>query len=136
MVSRKAARRSAFTLLEILIVVAIIVVVAGVGGYYLFGALESGKISASRAQMKVVEQALEAYRLANSVPPDNLEVLLMPDPANDNLPYLKEAKNIRDAWGNIFSYEYTDRMGPTLGFRTPGGTMILNKEDLNNPVGP
>jgi len=137
MVSRQAARRSAFTLLEILIVVAIIVVVAGIGGYYLFGALESGKIKASQAQMQIVEQALEAYRLNNSEPPQNLEVLLLADPANGNYPYLKEPKHIRDSWGNVFNYEYNDPVvGPILGFRSPSGQTFTNKQALNDQMGP
>jgi general secretion pathway protein G len=129
MLSRRsvALRRSGFTLLEILIVVAIIVVVAGIGGYYLFGALERGKIDAAKAQIKVIENAVEIYRLAHTVPPQNLQILLQPDAANDGAPYFKEEKAIVDPWGNIYLYEYQDAMGPTIGFKTPNGQVITNK---------
>lgn len=134
--TRLAQRRTAFTLLEILIVVAIIVVLAGIGGYYLFGALESAKIKTAISQMRTIEQAVDAFRLANSEPPQNLQVLLMPDPANDGMPYLKDQKFITDPWGNIYQYEYTSALGPTLWCITPNQQTISNQSQQGNQFGP
>jgi general secretion pathway protein G len=130
MVNRRSLlrNRSAFTLLEILIVVAIIVVVAGIGGYYLFGSLEKGKIDAAKAQLKVIATACDEYRLSWGYPPQSLQVLLQGDPHRGGAPYFGDEKPITDPWGNIYLYEYSDAMGPTLGFKTPGGQMFTNKD--------
>lgn len=123
--------RSAFTLLEILIVVAIIVVVAGVGGYYLFGALDRGKIDAAKSQMRIIETAIDAFRLNNGGPPTSLDILLQPDPANGDNPYLTEPKAIIDPWGNPYGFEYNDMRRVTIYFKSPNGRMISNRDGSN-----
>ena len=55
--SQRAARRVAFTLMEMLVVVAIIVVLAGIGGAYLMGQLERVKVNSATAQAKVLPVA-------------------------------------------------------------------------------
>lgn len=132
-------QRNAFTLLEILIVVAIIVVVAGIGGYYLFGALEKGKEDTAKAQMKVLENVINTYRLNNGGnPPQNLQILLAADPNNANLPYLKDPKAIIDPWGRQYQYEYNDTLDPTLWVQTPNGNTLSNRSGAQqqNQFGP
>ncbi len=41
-------KRAAFTLMEMLVVVAIIVALAGIGGFFLLGALEDAKVDVRR----------------------------------------------------------------------------------------
>ena len=120
-------RRSGFTLLEILIVVAIIVVVAGIGGYYLFGSLEKGKMDAARAQMRVIEQAVDEYRLNhNDRPPNSLQDLLIGDPERGGAPYFKDIKYITDPWGALYLYSYENQLNPTIYCKTPGGVVLTN----------
>ena len=43
-------------------------------------------------------------------------------------PYFKDRKPITDPWGNIYLYDYSNMMAPTLGFKTPNGTMFTNQD--------
>lgn len=130
---RSLARRSAFTLLEILIVVAIIVVVAGIGGMYLFGSLEKGKIDTAKVQMTVIEKAIKEFRLNNNGrDPQSLEMLLNGDPARDGAPYFEDIKSITDPWGNIYIFEPGNALKPNLGFNTPNGQFISNQPQQQN----
>jgi hypothetical protein len=95
---------------------------------YCFGTLTLSKIDAAKAQMRVIETAIDEYRLHHEVPPPSLAALLQPDPARGGSPYLKDIKAITDPWGNIFLYEFTDAMGPTIGFETPNGNIITNRD--------
>ena len=52
--------------MEMLVVVAIIVVLAGVGGTYLIGQLNESKVSAAERKAKTVGQALEMYNVDHS----------------------------------------------------------------------
>lgn len=134
--SLPASRRNAFTLLEILIVVAIIVVVAGIGGAYLFGALERGKQSTAKAQIKQLESQIESFRVQNQRAPESLQELLVPDQSS-GLPYIKDPNAIIDPWGNPYQYEYSDMMGPTIWCQPPTGQVISNKpQGMQNQFGP
>src|SRR5262245_35099493 len=108
--ARRAARRG-FTLMEMLIVVAIIVILAGIGGAYMFGALVTARDGVAKAKIKTLEGQCELYRLnraANNLLeefPASLDVLLQPDPANGNKPYFTDPDALKDPWGNVFVYD-------------------------------
>jgi general secretion pathway protein G len=101
--SRVLARR-AFTLMEILIVVAIIVVLAGIGGMYLFPRLDEAKEKIAKTQVKqTLTQACETFKLNNGDFPPNLEALTQAQP-NGGVPIL-EADKIMDPWGQPYGYD-------------------------------
>jgi general secretion pathway protein G len=103
--------RRGFTLMEILVVVAIIVILAGVGGYYILGAADSARKSAARLNAKTITQAIESYSLQNNGQfPPSLDVLLQKDAAG-NGPYLKSIENLIDPWGNKYQ-STTPQAGP------------------------
>jgi general secretion pathway protein G len=56
---RRAARRAAFTLLEVLIVVAILVILAGSASIAVFKYLEDAKEGRAKADMRMIEQTLQ-----------------------------------------------------------------------------
>ena len=58
---RKATRRAAFTLLEVLIVVAILVILASSASIALFRYLEDAKVGRAKNDMRVIEQAYKKY---------------------------------------------------------------------------
>ena len=58
---RRVTRRSAFTLLEVLVVVAILVILAGVASISIFRYMEDAKVSRARADMAVLEKAYKTY---------------------------------------------------------------------------
>src|SRR5580658_5801392 len=55
----KATRRAAFTLLEVLIVVAILVILAGSASIALFKYLEDAKVGRAEADMRQIEQSVK-----------------------------------------------------------------------------
>jgi general secretion pathway protein G len=107
MIARKTNQtnaRAAFTLMEMLVVVAIIVVLAGIGGYYLLPRVDEAKEKAAAAQLKILTQACETYKLNNGDFPPTLEALAAQQP-NGGAP-LMEADHMVDAWQQPYGYDH------------------------------
>jgi len=69
-----------FTLIELLVVVAIIVMLAGVGGYYLIQRYEESKISRAKIDAEALSSQIETYKLNNGDYPASIEALAQPQP--------------------------------------------------------
>ena len=102
-------RRSAgFTLLELLVVVAIIGLLAAYVGPRYVSQLNKSEVTAARTQIEALARALESYRLDNGSYPSaeiGLNALLI-RPANQprwNGPYLQKDVPV-DPWGNAYYY--------------------------------
>src|SRR5262249_32344945 len=72
--------RTAFTLLEVLVVVAIIVMLAGVGGYYLLQRYEEAKYSRAKIDAEGLSSLVEQYKLNNGEYPQSIEQLTQQQP--------------------------------------------------------
>jgi general secretion pathway protein G len=107
-------RRLAFTLMEMLVVVAIIVVLAGVGGTYLIGQLNESKVSTAKIKARNVSQACEMYLVDHSQYPGSLELLLQKDQDGKG-PYLKGVDDLKDPWGNPFQYDQSGTRNAAQG---------------------
>jgi len=111
-------RQSGFTLLELLVVVAIIGVLAGYVGPRYFSQIGKSEVNAARAQIDALEKALDQYRLDTGGYP-NAELglgALLARPNNEPKwagPYLKKAVP-PDPWGRPYLYRPTD-----TGFAMP-----------------
>ncbi|MCE2644476.1 MAG: type II secretion system major pseudopilin GspG [Betaproteobacteria bacterium] len=99
-----------FTLLEMLVVLLIIGLLVGLVGPRLFGRVETSKIQAAEAQIKMMRSAIETYRLDVGTLPttqEGLEALIKAP--NDQArarwkgPYLDDALPA-DPWGNKYQY--------------------------------
>jgi general secretion pathway protein G len=104
-----ALARAGFTLLEILIVVAIIVVLAGVGTFYLLPLLQGSKDDVALAQTKTITEAWGIYEKNNGAPP-NLQALTQRQP--NGAKAILEPDAIIDPWGKAFQF---DASGPMNG---------------------
>ncbi|NLX05440.1 MAG: type II secretion system major pseudopilin GspG [Phycisphaerae bacterium] len=119
--SRKSRtyRVKAFTLLEILLVIGIIVALGAVILPNLLGQGESAKIGTTKIQMNSVEEALEYYKLkVGSYPTtdEGLGALTDKDDVQDEEmakkwdgPYLRKSTDLRDPWGRKLNYESPGR---------------------------
>ena len=99
--------KKGFTLVELLVVMAIIALLAALVGPKLFPKLGKGKQSAAKAQIELIGQALDQFRLDVGRYPTTQEGLnaLMVNPGVDNWegPYLKKALP-PDPWGKPYQY--------------------------------
>src|SRR5438067_8302609 len=97
---RTAARRSAFTLLEVLVVVAILVILAGVASISIFRYMEDAKVGRARTDMQALEKAVKTYYTQHGdwPPPDQLASAIGP------LMDQGQAALV-DPWGNQYTYE-------------------------------
>jgi general secretion pathway protein G len=107
--------RQGFTLMEMLVVVAIIVMLAGLGGYYYMQQLDKAKQSVARNQVKTtLTQACDTYKIDHGDYPASLDALLAKDDAGG--PYLKTADALKDPWGKHYQY---NPQGPNNAGRQP-----------------
>jgi general secretion pathway protein G len=92
----RAVTRAAFTLMEIMVVVAIIVILAGVSVVAVTRYMEQARVDATRAKLKTIETAVSDFHNRNHEFPPNLETLTQP--AN-GLPAYLDRDAIVDEWG-------------------------------------
>jgi len=111
--NRKRRCREAFTLLELMIVLVILVLIIAAVGPRLLGTQKKGEINVTKIQIANFEDALKTYHVEmRSFPSteDGLQALLEP-PSDERAarkwagPYLDEEIPL-DPWGNEYQYEY------------------------------
>jgi len=132
---RKFAQRSkaiarGFTLIEILVVVAIIAALAAIVGPAVMNRLGGAKSKTAAIQIADLDKALDLFKLDVGRYPTNLEglqALVAPPPTASgwNGPYLKGSLP-SDPWGNPYRYA---NPGPN------GGVQILSLGADNAPGG-
>ncbi len=101
--------QAGFTLLELLVVVAIIGLLAGYVAPRYFSQLGKSEAGVARAQIDSLEKALDQYRLDTGRYPTTEQGLnaLVVKPANEpkwNGPYLRKGLPA-DPWGNAYLYK-------------------------------
>jgi general secretion pathway protein G len=104
-------QRSGFTLIEILVVIAVISVLAALVAPNVFRHVGSAKDAAARSQIEMLGAALDAYRLDNGRYPTTAQGLdalwepptAEPRPTNWRGPYLRKAVPL-DPWNNPYVY--------------------------------
>lgn len=120
-----------FTLLELLVVIVIIGLLAGIVAPNLFRQLSTSEVTTARAQMDALVKALDQYRLEVGHYPQTHQGLsaLMSQPTGESRwrgPYLRKEVPL-DPWGSPYIYQSPGSQGQdfqlySLGKdRMPGG---------------
>lgn len=100
----RARARGGFTLIEVLLVVAILGILAGVVVVNLSGRQEKSMIQAARASIGAILTAIDLYEVDTGRFPPNLAALVNDDGApNWSGPYLRGGLP-KDPWGTDFAY--------------------------------
>jgi general secretion pathway protein G len=98
-----------FTLVELLVVIIILGLLAGLVGPRLFGRVGQSKQATAKAQIELLGAALDQYRLdVGAYPPAGTgfsALVQNPNVANWNGPYLKKNAVPVDPWGRPYNYK-------------------------------
>lgn len=121
--AEKQVRQGGFTLVELLLVVAILGVLATVAIMNTQGMSNDARISATRSSISAIEQAARTYEIRAGKFPDSLEQLTQP---MGDRPPLLDKKSSADSWGTPFSYKKTSSF---IEIRSAGQDSAMNTED-------
>ncbi len=91
---RRIRRSRGMTLIEIMVVLVILGMVAGMIGYNVFQSLKEAQIKTARLDLQAISQGVDLYHVETGNWPDSL-VALTPK-------FLKELR--KDPWGNEYQY--------------------------------
>jgi general secretion pathway protein G len=126
---RHSGRRGAFTLLEILVVVAIIVVLAGVGGMVMLPQLERSKENTALTQVKgALSTAVQTFYLNEGRYPNNLDELCEQTQSGGKA--LLERDALLDPWKKPYQYDASGQHNrgnkPDIWTVSPSGKQLGN----------
>ena len=133
---------SGFTLMEMLVVLVIIGMLAGLVGPKLFTKVDSSKVQTAQAQVKMLKGTLEALRLDIGRFPTEGEglALLNTSPTDEKLksrwrgPYLDEALPL-DPWGNPYQYSLPGSAGQPFALYSLGADGKRGGENFDADIG-
>lgn len=133
---------SGFTLIEMLVVLVIIGLLAGLIGPRLFTKVDSAKVQTAQTQVKMLKGTLETLRLDTGRFPTEAEGLAMLNtaPADEKLksrwrgPYLDEELP-KDPWGNPYQYSIPGANGQPFALYSLGADGKRGGEGLDADLG-
>lgn len=118
---KTGSKNSGFTLIEILVVMAIIGMLAVMVAPNIFNQQAGAQRDAALSQISSLEAALDTYRLDVGEYPDSLEGLIENDSGRAawNGPYLRREVP-KDPWGNEYIYESEGRSFTLVSYGPDG----------------
>ena len=101
-------KRAGFTLVELMVVIVIIGLLATVVAINVLPSQDRAMVGKARADISVLEQAIETYRLDNLAFPDDLQALVAAPPGLARPERYREGGYVRrlpeDPWGQPYQY--------------------------------
>lgn len=129
-----------FTLIELMVVLVILGMLAGLVGPRLFGKVDSSKVKTAETQVKMLRGALQTYRLDIGNYPsssEGLNALMQPPPDVAEYwegPYLEDELPL-DPWRNPYRYEFPANTPQGFALYSLGADSEPGGEDFNADVG-
>ena len=114
----REALRQGFTLIEILVVVAIIGMLGAVAVPAYMNYLADARIATTRSLIANVDVAVKSYNMKHGKYPESLEVLQEPQEDGGD-PWLEG--DAVDPWGNTLKYEKQGKKRPKITSAGPDG---------------
>src|SRR5438270_94915 len=127
---RNEKREKGFTLIEIMIVLAIVGMLFSFVGVNVIRKYKESKVQAAKIQIASYQQALQAYYLAHNMYPHTSQGLdaLIHKPSVGKVPqnypdggYFGKKELVKDPWGNPYRYECDDYQNYTISSDGPDG---------------
>lgn len=103
------ARQDGFTLIEIMVVIAIIGLLLTIVGRTVYTNLREAKVKVTHAKITNLDGPIGDYRRHYNTVPENLRELLEPNDRNLGEPYINKDEDIYDAWDQELIYRKIDR---------------------------
>ena len=121
------AARAGFTLIEIMLVVVIIGLLAGIVSVSIPKYLEKARHNKAKADIDGIGVAIQTYYMENGKNPDNLDSLVQGDE-----PYLEKGIP-KDPWGNDYQYTYPSAHKPfKYDLKSLGLDGVESDDDIAN----
>jgi general secretion pathway protein G len=131
---RRNSGHGAFTLMELMVVIAILVVLVGIGGFYYMQTWEDAKVSAAQLQIKGdLAPACKTYRLKTQSWPPSLRDLLQKTPDGMYGPFLDSEAAVLDPWKQEYQYDpsgpHHNGLEPDIFTTVPGKGIVIGNWD-------
>ncbi len=107
----RRSARSGFTMMEMMLVLAIIAILIGIGVVTMEGVVDDAEIQKAHADMNNIEMSLIRYKTNKRTLPtqgEGIEVLIQAGSALGGTALLKP-EGIKDPWGNTYQYRNPGR---------------------------
>lgn len=123
-------RRGGFTLMEVLLVVAILLILAGLATVAITRTYKGARVNAAKLDINTISQTIDAYYLDNGQFPPSLDALVtlpdgLPNPQKWNGPYLQKGLPT-DPWGQAYIYQVD---GEQFVISSAGPDLAANTDD-------
>ena len=102
--AKRRQAQAGFTLVELMVVVAIIAILAAIVGVNVLGSLNTASRAQAKAQIRSFKTALMSYRISFKKFPSSSEGLQALVSNEKNKEFLEESNIPKDPWGNDYIY--------------------------------